>query len=101
MDCTNLFNNSLINFITAEICHESFPRIPNVLLWIMVEIAVIGSDIQVHNFLCLPESFKHLTPVFDYTITFVNFTTPPTNSISYFTAKNKKKTVLCASFKDF
>jgi len=30
----------------AEICHESFPRIPNVLLWIMVEIAVIGSDIQ-------------------------------------------------------
>lgn len=30
----------------AEICHESFPRVPNVLLWIMVEIAVIGSDIQ-------------------------------------------------------
>ena len=35
---------------SAEICHESFPRIPNVLLWIMVEIAVIGSDIQVYNY---------------------------------------------------
>ncbi len=31
----------------AEHCYENFPRIPNVILWIMVEIAVIGSDMQV------------------------------------------------------
>jgi NRAMP (natural resistance-associated macrophage protein)-like metal ion transporter len=31
----------------AEHCYENFPRVPNVILWIMVEIAVIGSDMQV------------------------------------------------------
>jgi NRAMP (natural resistance-associated macrophage protein)-like metal ion transporter len=36
----------------AEHCYDSFPRLPNVILWIMVEIAVIGSDMQV--FLHLP-----------------------------------------------
>jgi len=30
----------------AEICHDHFPAVPNFLLWIMVEIAVIGSDMQ-------------------------------------------------------
>jgi len=30
----------------AEVCYDNFPRVPNFLLWIMVEIAVIGSDIQ-------------------------------------------------------
>jgi len=30
----------------AEICHDNFPRVPNFLLWVMVEIAVIGSDMQ-------------------------------------------------------
>ena len=33
----------------AEHCYDSFPRLPNVLLWIMVEIAVIGSDMQVSS----------------------------------------------------
>ena len=35
--------------ISAEVCNENFPRIPNFLLWVMVEIAVIGSDIQVQT----------------------------------------------------
>eukprot|EP00112_Aurelia_sp_Birch-Aquarium-sp1_P014130 Seg3026.1 transcript_id=Seg3026.1/GoldUCD/mRNA.D3Y31 product="Natural resistance-associated macrophage protein 2" protein_id=Seg3026.1/GoldUCD/D3Y31 len=30
----------------AEVCHEKYPRIPRVILWIMVEIAIIGSDMQ-------------------------------------------------------
>ena len=31
----------------AEHCYNNFPSVPNVILWIMVEIAVIGSDMQV------------------------------------------------------
>ena len=31
----------------AELCHEKYPRIPRLILWIMVEIAIIGSDMQV------------------------------------------------------
>lgn len=31
----------------AELCHEKYPRIPRIILWIMVEIAIIGSDMQV------------------------------------------------------
>ncbi|XP_057294265.1 natural resistance-associated macrophage protein 2-like isoform X2 [Hydractinia symbiolongicarpus] len=30
----------------AEVCHQRYPRIPRVILWIMVEIAIIGSDMQ-------------------------------------------------------
>ncbi|XP_025093172.1 natural resistance-associated macrophage protein 2-like [Pomacea canaliculata] len=30
----------------AEVCYHQYPRFPRVLLWIMVEIAIIGSDIQ-------------------------------------------------------
>lgn len=30
----------------AELCHRKFPIIPRVLLWIMSEIAIIGSDMQ-------------------------------------------------------
>ena len=32
----------------AELCYEKYPRIPRIILWIMVEIAIIGSDMQVH-----------------------------------------------------
>uniref|UniRef100_K1QMU2 Protein Malvolio n=1 Tax=Magallana gigas TaxID=29159 RepID=K1QMU2_MAGGI len=30
----------------AEVCYRSYPRIPRIALWIMVEIAIIGSDMQ-------------------------------------------------------
>lgn len=30
----------------AEICHRQYHKVPRVLLWIMVEIAIIGSDMQ-------------------------------------------------------
>lgn len=30
----------------AEVCYRSYPRIPRIILWIMVEIAIIGSDMQ-------------------------------------------------------
>ncbi|XP_048754434.1 natural resistance-associated macrophage protein 2-like isoform X2 [Ostrea edulis] len=30
----------------AEVCYRSYPRIPRFVLWIMVEIAIIGSDMQ-------------------------------------------------------
>ncbi|KXJ28361.1 Natural resistance-associated macrophage protein 2 [Exaiptasia diaphana] len=30
----------------AEMCNEKYPRIPRIILWVMVEIAIIGSDMQ-------------------------------------------------------
>ncbi|KAK2562150.1 Natural resistance-associated macrophage protein 2, partial [Acropora cervicornis] len=30
----------------AEVCYENYPKIPRIILWIMVEIAIIGSDMQ-------------------------------------------------------
>ncbi|XP_031572734.1 natural resistance-associated macrophage protein 2-like isoform X2 [Actinia tenebrosa] len=30
----------------AEVCNERYPRIPRIILWVMVEIAIIGSDMQ-------------------------------------------------------
>lgn len=30
----------------AEVCRLEFPKIPRLVLWIMMEIAIIGSDIQ-------------------------------------------------------
>lgn len=30
----------------AELCYQHYPKIPRILLWIMVEIAIIGSDMQ-------------------------------------------------------
>lgn len=30
----------------AEVCYRKYPAVPRVLLWIMVEIAIIGSDMQ-------------------------------------------------------
>ncbi|XP_061465267.1 natural resistance-associated macrophage protein 1 isoform X2 [Rhineura floridana] len=30
----------------GEICHFYYPKVPRVLLWIMIEIAIIGSDMQ-------------------------------------------------------
>lgn len=30
----------------AEVCYRQYPKIPRLLLWIMVEIAIIGSDMQ-------------------------------------------------------
>ncbi len=30
----------------AELCHDKYPFVPRVILWIMVEIAIIGSDMQ-------------------------------------------------------
>ncbi|KAG7169167.1 Malvolio-like [Homarus americanus] len=30
----------------SEVCYRHYPRIPRILLWIMVEIAIIGSDMQ-------------------------------------------------------
>jgi len=30
----------------AEVCHERYPRVPRFILWLMIEIAIIGSDMQ-------------------------------------------------------
>ncbi|XP_068670455.1 natural resistance-associated macrophage protein 2-like isoform X2 [Montipora foliosa] len=30
----------------AEVCYENYPKIPRIILWVMVEIAIIGSDMQ-------------------------------------------------------
>ncbi|XP_068201402.1 natural resistance-associated macrophage protein 2 isoform X1 [Palaemon carinicauda] len=30
----------------AEVCYRQYPKIPRILVWIMVEIAIIGSDMQ-------------------------------------------------------
>ncbi|XP_071788572.1 metal transporter nramp1 homolog [Asterias amurensis] len=33
-------------FHMAELCHREYPKCPRILLWLMMEIAIIGSDIQ-------------------------------------------------------
>ncbi|PNI33202.1 SLC11A2 isoform 2 [Pan troglodytes] len=30
----------------AEVCHRQYPKVPRVILWLMVELAIIGSDMQ-------------------------------------------------------
>lgn len=30
----------------AEVCHDHFPRVPRIILWLMIEVAIIGSDMQ-------------------------------------------------------
>ncbi|XP_055439557.1 natural resistance-associated macrophage protein 2-like [Bubalus kerabau] len=30
----------------AEVCHRQYPRVPRILLWLMVELAIIGVDMQ-------------------------------------------------------
>ncbi|XP_035998564.1 natural resistance-associated macrophage protein 2 isoform X1 [Fundulus heteroclitus] len=30
----------------AEVCHRQYPTVPRVILWLMVELAIIGSDMQ-------------------------------------------------------
>ena len=30
----------------AEVCNREYPKTPRIILWVMVEIAIIGSDIQ-------------------------------------------------------
>ncbi|XP_076461105.1 natural resistance-associated macrophage protein 2-like isoform X2 [Babylonia areolata] len=30
----------------AEVCYRQYPRVPRLILWVMVEIAIIGSDMQ-------------------------------------------------------
>ncbi|XP_070645207.1 natural resistance-associated macrophage protein 2 isoform X6 [Bos indicus] len=30
----------------AEVCHRQYPRVPRIILWLMVELAIIGSDMQ-------------------------------------------------------
>uniref|UniRef100_A0A4W3GSN5 Solute carrier family 11 member 2 n=1 Tax=Callorhinchus milii TaxID=7868 RepID=A0A4W3GSN5_CALMI len=30
----------------AEICHKQYPKFPRIILWLMVELAIIGSDMQ-------------------------------------------------------
>lgn len=30
----------------AEMCYRQYKRVPRLLLWIMIEIAIIGSDMQ-------------------------------------------------------
>ena len=31
----------------AEVCHNDYPLVPRLILWLGVELAIIGSDIQV------------------------------------------------------
>ena len=30
----------------AEVCYRQYPKVPRILVWIMIEIAIIGSDMQ-------------------------------------------------------
>nr|XP_051702243.1 natural resistance-associated macrophage protein 2 isoform X1 [Oryctolagus cuniculus] len=30
----------------AEVCHRHYPKVPRIILWLMVELAIIGSDMQ-------------------------------------------------------
>jgi natural resistance-associated macrophage protein 2 len=30
----------------AEMCHRQYKKVPRIILWIMIEIAIIGSDMQ-------------------------------------------------------
>ncbi|KAF6121714.1 solute carrier family 11 member 2 [Phyllostomus discolor] len=30
----------------AEVCHRQYPKVPRIILWLMVELAIIGSDMQ-------------------------------------------------------
>lgn len=30
----------------AEVCHRQYPTVPRIILWVMVELAIIGSDMQ-------------------------------------------------------
>ncbi|KAG7460209.1 hypothetical protein MATL_G00218700 [Megalops atlanticus] len=30
----------------AEVCKEKYPKVPHIILWLMVEVAIIGSDMQ-------------------------------------------------------
>ncbi|XP_012505599.1 PREDICTED: natural resistance-associated macrophage protein 2-like, partial [Propithecus coquereli] len=30
----------------AEVCHHRYPKVPRIILWLMVELAIIGSDMQ-------------------------------------------------------
>lgn len=34
----------------AQVCRDQYPRLPRYLLWIAMELAIIGSDIQVSRF---------------------------------------------------
>nr|AKN21474.1 slc11a-1 [Schmidtea mediterranea] len=33
-------------FHLAEVCYQRYPKIPRIILWVMIEIAIIGSDMQ-------------------------------------------------------
>ncbi|KAM7431437.1 hypothetical protein ABFA07_017999 [Porites harrisoni] len=37
---------TVTGFHLAEVCYQKYPKIPRIILWIMVEIAIIGSDMQ-------------------------------------------------------
>jgi NRAMP (natural resistance-associated macrophage protein)-like metal ion transporter len=30
----------------AELCYRQYPKLPRILLWLMMEVAIIGSDMQ-------------------------------------------------------
>ena len=36
----------------AEVCHDQYPFIPRIFLWLAMELAIIGSDIQVLYCMC-------------------------------------------------
>ena len=33
----------------AQVCHDDYPLVPRLILWLAMELAIIGSDIQVRN----------------------------------------------------
>ena len=42
----SLYLHHVLGKHLAEVCRDEYPRKPRILLWIMVEIAIIGSDMQ-------------------------------------------------------
>ena len=37
----------------AEVCHDDYPLVPRLVLWLSMELAIIGSDIQVTQRMCV------------------------------------------------
>ena len=49
----------------AQVCRERYPKPARITLWLSMELAIIGSDIQVNNYsynllLLLQDAFKFL-----------------------------------------
>lgn len=46
----SIFKNIIVGVVTglhlAEMCYRQYRKVPRLILWVMIEIAIIGSDMQ-------------------------------------------------------